>query len=283
MKTTLHPRWLKSVPFLAVHAACLAVFCTGVQAVDVGLCAFLYFIRMFGITGGYHRYFSHRTYKTSRVFQFCLAWLGCCAVQKGPLWWAAHHRHHHQFSDTENDPHSPLTKSVWWSHLGWILSPSSEATDFKAVRDLNKFPELRFLNVFHWIPGILLAVACYLINGWSGLVVGFFISTVLLYHGTFTVNSLCHLFGSRRYQTRDDSRNNALVAVITLGEGWHNNHHHYQNSTRQGFVWWEVDVAYYMIKALSWVGLVWDIKAPPKERLAPQPALQTATAATRNT
>jgi stearoyl-CoA desaturase (delta-9 desaturase) len=264
----LAPAWLKSVPFFAVHAACLAVFLTGMNTVDVVLCAFLYFIRMFGVTAGYHRYFSHKTYKTSRLFQFCLAWLGCSAMQKGPLWWAAHHRHHHKYSDTDLDPHSPVTKSVWWSHLGWVLSSKYDETEWKVVRDLSKLPELRLLNTFHWVPGIVLAALCFAIDGWSGLVVGFFISTVILYHGTFTVNSLCHLFGSRRYKTRDDSRNNPFVALITLGEGWHNNHHHCQNSTRQGFFWWEIDVAYYIIKALSWVGLVWDIKAPPKEKVA---------------
>jgi stearoyl-CoA desaturase (Delta-9 desaturase) len=277
LKVGLQPAWLKCVPFFAVHAACLAVFCTGVHSVDVILCAFLYFIRMFGVTGGYHRYFAHKTYKTSRVFQFCLACLGCSALQKGPLWWAAHHRHHHKYSDTENDPHSPLINSVWWSHVGWILSSKTEATEWKVIRDLSRFPELRFLNNLHWIPGVLVALACFLIGGWSGLVVGFFVSTVLLYHGTFTVNSLCHLFGTRRFATRDDSRNNPLVAVITLGEGWHNNHHHYQNSVRQGFFWWEIDVAYYMIKTMSWIGLVWDIKAPPsKAKLLATPTVQPA-------
>jgi stearoyl-CoA desaturase (Delta-9 desaturase) len=244
------------------------VLFTGVHTLDVVLCATLYFIRMFGVTAGYHRYFSHRTYKTSRPFQFVLACLGCSALQKGPLWWAAHHRHHHQFSDTDRDPHSPVAKSIWWSHLGWIMSTMHDATEWKTVRDLSKFAELRFLNSFHWIPGTILAALCFVVGGWSGLVVGFFISTVLLYHGTFTVNSLCHLFGTRRYPTNDDSRNNPLVAVITLGEGWHNNHHHYQNSTRQGFRWWEYDVAYYIIKVFSWVGLVWDIKKPPLKKLA---------------
>ena len=268
MKSFTIPAWLKSTPFLGVHLVCFAVLFTGVHTLDVVLCATLYFIRMFGVTAGYHRYFSHRTYKTSRPFQFVLACLGCSCLQKGPLWWAAHHRHHHQFSDTDRDPHSPVAKSIWWSHLGWIMSTMHDATDWKAVRDLSKYAELRFLNSFHWIPGMILAALCFVVGGWSGLVVGFFISTVLLYHGTFTVNSLCHLFGSRRYQTNDDSRNNPLVAVITLGEGWHNNHHHYQNCTRQGFRWWEIDVAYYIIKVFSWIGLVWDIKKPPLKKLA---------------
>jgi stearoyl-CoA desaturase (delta-9 desaturase) len=262
-----------------MHVASLTAIWLGATVSDVVLCIGLYYLRMFGITGGYHRYFAHKTYRTSRVFQFCLACLGCSALQKGPLWWAAHHRHHHKYSDTENDPHSPVVYSAWWSHLGWVLSTKFDATDWKVVRDLGKFRELRILNQFHWVPGIFVGIACYLIGGWSGLVVGFFISTVLLYHGTFTVNSLCHLFGSRRFQTRDDSRNNPFVAVITLGEGWHNNHHHFQNSVRQGFFWWEIDVAYYIIKCLSWVGLVWDIKRPPtKDKLLAHATAQPALA-----
>lgn len=264
----LLPNWLRSVPFISVHLVCLAAFATGVHAFDVLLCVALYVIRMFGITAGYHRYFSHRSYKTSRPFQFVLAWLGCCALQKGPLWWAAHHRHHHRYSDTENDPHSPRMNSVWWSHIGWVLSPAYSETHWKTIRDWLRFPELRWLNNLHWVPGILLGVLCYLLGGWSGLVIGFFVSTVLLYHGTFTVNSLCHIFGKRRYATTDDSRNNWFVALITLGEGWHNNHHYYQSSANQGFFWWELDVSYYVIRVLGWFGIVWDIRKPSPKALA---------------
>jgi stearoyl-CoA desaturase (delta-9 desaturase) len=200
-----------------MHLACLGAFFTGVSLRDLALCGACYLVRMFGITAGYHRYFSHRAYKTSRAFQFVLAWLGCSAAQKGPLWWAAHHRRHHRYSDTKEDLHSPHTTNFWWSHVGWILSERYMATDWQSVHDLSRYPELRWLNRNHWVPSIMLAGLCLLIGGWSGLVWGFFISTVLLYHAVFAVNSLCHIFGRRRYPTNDDSRNNLLVALFTLG------------------------------------------------------------------
>jgi stearoyl-CoA desaturase (delta-9 desaturase) len=259
--------WLKSVPFLSLHLACVSVLFTGVNTVALALCGAFYFVRMFGITAGYHRYFSHRSFKTSRPFQFLLAWLGCSAMQKGPLWWAAHHRHHHRYSDTPDDPHSPRTKSVWWSHIGWVLASDYEATNWQAIRDWSRFPELRWLNRHHWVPGILLATVCLLLGGWSGLAWGFFVSTVLLYHAVFAVNSLCHIFGRRRFATGDESRNNLFVALLTLGEGWHNNHHHYQSSANQGFFWWEIDVCYYLLKVLGFFGLVWGLRKPPAKVL----------------
>ena len=241
---------------------------TGMHTLDLLLCAACYGARMFGITAGYHRYFAHRSYKTSRPFQFVMACLGCSALQKGPLWWAAHHRHHHRHSDTTDDPHSPHARSIWWSHIGWVLSTQSEPTDHKAVRDWVRFPELRYLNRLHWLPGIALALVCWAVGGWSGLVWGFVVSTILLYHAVFAVNSVCHLLGRRRYPTNDQSRNNLFVALITLGEGWHNNHHYYQSSANQGFFWWEVDMSYYMIRALSWFGLVWGVRKPPRKVFA---------------
>jgi stearoyl-CoA desaturase (delta-9 desaturase) len=140
------------------------------------------------------------------------------------------------------------------------------------MRDFAKFPELRWLNRNHWIPGIALAVLCFAIGGWSCLVVSFFISTVILYHCTFFINSLAHVFGKRRYQTTDDSRNSLLLALLTLGEGWHNNHHHYQSSANQGFFWWEIDISYYIIKGFEKVGLVWDVRKPPRHKLLPESA-----------
>jgi stearoyl-CoA desaturase (Delta-9 desaturase) len=272
------------------------VFFTGVHTLDVVVCVMLYFIRMFGITAGYHRYFAHRAYKTTRWFQFVLAWLGCMAMQKGPLWWASHHRNHHKYSDTEQDTHSPHTGGgIWWSHIGWVLTDRFDETKWNDIHDFSRFPELRVMNALYWIPGILLGVFCWFLGGysmtmaslfdpsitdvgfsypraWSCLVVGFLISTVVLYHGVFTVNSLCHLFGSRRYETTDQSKNNWYVALITLGEGWHNNHHHYQSSANQGFYWWEVDVSYYIIKFLSVFGFVWDVRKPPRKFLQPAAA-----------
>jgi stearoyl-CoA desaturase (delta-9 desaturase) len=267
------PRWLNSLPFIGMHVACLSVFTTSVHTVDWIMCGVFYFVRMFGITAGYHRYFSHRSYKTSRPFQFVLAWIGCSALQKGPLWWAAHHRLHHKHSDTEPDVHSPVVYTFWQSHVGWIMDDKNDKTQWDVVPDWMKYPELVWLNRLHWVPGIVLGAVCfglsYLLGGtgWGGVAVGFILSTVLLYHMTFMINSLAHVFGSRRYETTDDSRNNFALALLTLGEGWHNNHHHYQSAARQGFFWWEVDLSYYTLKALSCVGLVWDLREPPKRLL----------------
>jgi stearoyl-CoA desaturase (delta-9 desaturase) len=259
--------WITSLPFLGVHTACLAAFWTGVSWKALVLCLALYMVRMFGITAGYHRYFSHRSYRTSRLFQFVLAWIGCSALQRGPLWWAAYHRHHHQYSDQQEDVHSPKLRGFWWAHLGWILCNRYDATPFEAIRDFSKYPELRWLNRYSALPGVLLAIGCLLAMGWQGLVWGFFVSTVLLYHGTFVVNSLCHVFGSVRYKTTDTSRNSALLALVTLGEGWHNNHHHYSTSARMGFFWWEVDFSYYALSLLSLLGIVWDMKKPSQRVL----------------
>ncbi len=259
--------FLKAFPFVFMHLACLGVFFVGVDTLSIFLCFAFYFLRMFGITAGYHRYFSHRSFKTSRGFQFFLAWLGCSAVQKGPLWWSAHHRRHHKHSDTPNDPHSPVQKGFWWSHIGWVFDSMFETCSYDNIRDFKKYPELRILDHLHWVPGICLAVFCFLVAGWSGVVWGFFISTMLLYHGVFTVNSICHLLGSRRYATRDDSRNNPVIALITLGEGWHNNHHHYQSSANQGFFWWEIDITFSILRFLSVFGFVWGIRTPPRKQL----------------
>lgn len=261
------PNWVGILAFALLHVACLTVWFTGTDPVALLLCAVCYLVRMFGITAGYHRYFAHRAFKTSRAFQFVLAWLGCSAMQKGPLWWVARHREHHLHADTREDPHSPLTRGVWWSHVGWILAPDYATTSWESVRDWSRYPELCWLNRHAWLPPVALAGLCFVAGGWSGLVWGFVISTVLSHHATFAVNSLCHLFGRRRYATPDASRNNLLVALLTLGEGWHNNHHHYQSSANQGFFWWEIDVSYYAIKLLQWIGLVWDVRQPPRKQL----------------
>src|ERR1700704_4117033 len=264
------------IQFLFMHLACLLVIWTGVSAVAVATCLALYVIRMFAITAGFHRLLAHRTYRTSRIFQFLMAFTGTASYQKGPLWWSAHHRRHHLHADTAKDLHSPLTHTLWRSHVGWFLSRNSQVTEWKLITNLSKYRDLRFLDRFYSLPPILLAVAVFLsglglqryapglgTTGWQMLVWGFFVSTVLLYHGTFTVNSLAHVFGTRRFATEDNSRNNFFVALITLGEGWHNNHHHYPTSERQGFFWWEYDVSHYTLKALSWLGIVWDLRAPP--------------------
>ncbi|HVX17307.1 MAG TPA: acyl-CoA desaturase [Acidimicrobiales bacterium] len=253
-----------SIPMIACHFVPLLAIFTGVTTKAVILCVALYFGRMFFITAGYHRYFAHRSYKTNRVFQFILAAGGATAAQKGPLWWAGHHRDHHRFSDTERDIHSPQ-KGFWWSHMGWILCDKYNTVDYEAkIKDFHQYPEIRWVEKHNgWFP-IGLAVLCTLIAGWSGLLIGFFLSTVLLWHGTFTVNSLNHVFGRRRYATTDTSRNSAILALWTMGEGWHNNHHYYAASARQGFFWWEYDISYYVLKALSLVGVVSDLKTPPR-------------------
>lgn len=269
--------WLGMVPFLLIHVACLGVLWVGWSWTAVWVAIGLYVIRMFAITAFYHRYFSHRTFKTSRWGQFIFAVLGNSAAQKGPLWWAAHHRDHHRYADKEGDIHSPHRQGIYWSHLGWITSRANFRTKLENVKDLARFPELRFLDRFDVLVPALLAAALfslgYVLNeasprlGTSGpqlLIWGFVISTVALFHGTFAINSLAHLIGRRRYQTTDESKNSFLLALITLGEGWHNNHHHFPAATRQGFYWWEVDITYYVLKLLSLLGIVWDMKGVPE-------------------
>jgi stearoyl-CoA desaturase (Delta-9 desaturase) len=250
------------IPFIVIHLAALGAFLSGVTWQAVVCCVVLFVVRMFAVTGGYHRYFSHRTYKTSRAFQFVLAVLAQSTAQKGALWWAAHHRQHHRLSDKPGDLHSPVIDGFWYSHVGWLFNGTGH-TDYSQIPDFAAFPELRFLNRHYLLPPIALGVATFLLLGWSGLFIGFFLSTVFTWHATFTINSLSHVFGKRRFATTDDSRNNWLLALLTLGEGWHNNHHRFPASARQGFYWWEVDITYYTLKALSWVGLVWDLRPVP--------------------
>lgn len=265
-RSETRPHLVKSIPFLLLHLAPLGMLWFPPSLADLAVCFGLYGVRMFFITGVYHRYFSHRSYTMGRVMQFLMAFGGTTCAQKGPLWWASHHRMHHKFSDTERDVHSPKD-GVWWSHVGWIVSSKYDETEWKWIKDFAKYPELRLLNTFHLVPPILLGIGVFLVGGWSMLFCGFFLSTVLLYHGTFSINSLMHVFGTRRYATKDTSRNSLLLALVTLGEGWHNNHHYYQSSTNQGFYWWEIDISYYVLRMLSWVGLVSGIRNPPKHVL----------------
>ena len=251
-----------TLSFWGVHLLCLAALALPFQISDVVLCIGLYYLRMFFITGGYHRYFSHRTYQTSRPFQFFIAFMAMTSSQKGVLWWGAHHRFHHQHSDQDQDVHSPK-KGFWWSHAGWIMSDLHEETDYSKIQDFAKYPELVWLNR-HWtVPAFMFALATYLLGGIHGFVWGGVISTVLLWHGTFTINSLSHVWGSRRYETTDTSRNNFILSMITLGEGWHNNHHRFPGTTRNGFFWWEIDITYYVLKIFSVLGLVWNLRPVP--------------------
>ncbi len=257
-----------AIPFVLVHLVCFGVLWTGVSAASISVAVALYLVRMWGITAGFHRYFSHRSYKTSRFMQFVLAFIGQSSAQRGVIWWSAIHRHHHLHSDTEEDVHSPRHMGFFHSHVGWIFRPMRAEADYSTTPDLTRFPELVWLDRFHLVPAIALAVGCFLLGGWEMLVVGFFCSTVVLYHCVFFINSLAHVVGSQRYLTGDDSRNNWWLALITLGEGWHNNHHHYQSATAQGWRWYEIDISYYVLKVMSWVGLVWDLRAPPERVLS---------------
>ena len=268
--------WMRCIPFIVLHAGCFGVIWVGASPVAVWAAVAFYFLRMFAVTGIYHRYFSHKSYSTSRVGQFLLALWGATTVQRGALWWAYHHRHHHQHSDEPEDAHSPHVHGFWWSHIGWITSRRNFPTDYSKIKDLAKFPELVWLNRFDTAVPLVFALSMFGLgsllaayaphlgtNGWQMLVWGFFISTTALFHGTACINSMAHLMGRRRFDTGDDSRNSFILAMITLGEGWHNNHHRYQSSTRNGFYWWEIDITYYGLKALSWTGFIWGLKPVP--------------------
>lgn len=270
--------WFRVAPFLMLHAACLLVLWVGWSWTAVAVAVFLLFLRVFALTAFYHRYFSHRAFKTSRAVQFAGALLGSSAAQRGPIWWAAHHRHHHRASDREDDIHSPRQQGFLWSHMLWFMTRENYGTNEKMVKDLLKFPELRWLDRFDFFAPALLAAATYAlgavleayaprlgVTGPQMLIWGFVISTIALYHTTFAINSLAHKYGDRPYDTNDDSRNNLWLALLTFGEGWHNNHHYYPNSARQGFLWWQIDISYYLLVMLSWVGLVWDLKPGPAE------------------
>jgi stearoyl-CoA desaturase (Delta-9 desaturase) len=268
--------WWRVLPFVALHIALFSLFWVGWSPFAVMFALLMYVVRMFAVTGFYHRYFAHKTFQTSRIAQFLFALVGATAVQRGPLWWAAHHRSHHVHADQPQDIHSPHQHGLLWSHLGWFLSHANFKTQVDRVRELTRFKELCWLDRFDSLVPIALAFGLFGLgellrqyasalqtNGWQLLVWGFVVSTIALYHATFCVNSLAHVWGSRRYATRDHSRNNLLIAIFTLGEGWHNNHHHFPGSAKQGFYWWEIDFTYYGLKVLEAMGLIWNLKQVP--------------------
>lgn len=269
---------VRGIPFVGLHLACLGVIWVSWSWFAVLFALGFYFIRMFAITGFYHRYFSHKTFKANRFWQFMFALLGSACVQRGPLWWAAHHRHHHRYSDQKNDIHSPVQRGFWWSHMGWITCDYSFKTRYENIKDFAKFPELVFLNRFDMIAPVLTGVIVFFIgyflgiffpqlgtNGSQLLIWGFFISSTVLFHCTVFINSLAHVWGNRRFNTTDTSRNNFFLALVTLGEGWHNNHHYYPATARQGFYWWEIDITYYILKTLSFMGIIYDLKPLPEK------------------
>ena len=268
--------WVRTLPFIALNLSCLLVIWAGFSWVAFDVALGLYFLRVFSIGAFYHRYFSHRTFKTNRFWQLIFAILGLSAAQRGPLWWAAHHRRHHTCSDQASDAHSPLHHGFWWSHLGWFMSEKNYYYNPERIQDLAKFPELVFLDRFDNMVPLLLGVLLFAVGavlqhkmpslGTSGLqmfVWGFSISTIAVFHTTVSINSLSHQFGRRRYQTTDTSRNNIFLAILTLGEGWHNNHHHYPAAARQGFFWWEIDITYYCLKLLEKIHIVSDVRGVP--------------------
>ncbi|MEP6632622.1 MAG: acyl-CoA desaturase [Luteimonas sp.] len=270
--------WLRVAPFIGLHLACLGVLWVGVSATALWVALGSYALRMFAITAFYHRYFSHKSFRTSRAMQFVFGLLGASCVQRGPLWWAAHHRHHHRHADTALDVHSPRHLGFLRSHMGWFMTRGAFRTDETAVPDLARYPELRWLDRYDIVVPVLYAAGLYALGaylersapqlGTSGpqlLVWGFFVSTIVLFHIAVTINSIAHQWGTRRYETRDDSRNNALLALLTFGEGWHNNHHHFPGAARQGVRWWEIDLSYYGLRLLSLLGLVWELKPMPAQ------------------
>ena len=251
--------------FALIHVVGLVgPFFVGVSVQSWIVCAALYVVHMFFVTAAYHRYFSHRTFQTSRAFQLVMAWMAQSTGQRGVIWWARNHRHHHRYSDTTDDIHSPVQTGFAQSHVGWIFDESIQSTA-RTVSDLERFPELVWLDK-HWlVPPVVNGLILFAATDLQTSISGFFLSMVLVWHGTFTINSLCHVWGWRRYATTDTSRNNLWLALITLGEGWHNNHHHYMRSTRQGFFPGEIDITYMVLRAMAAVGLVWDLREPPAE------------------
>jgi stearoyl-CoA desaturase (delta-9 desaturase) len=257
--------------FAVFHLLGVAAIWTGISRAALALCFGVYAFQVLAVTVGYHRYFSHRSFKTGRVMQVFLAFCAQTSFQKGVLWWAAHHRYHHRHSDKDDDLHSPR-HGLWWSYAGWIFDDAATKTDVEQVKDLARYPELRVLDRHWYLPGIVLAIGCYAVAGWSGLVVGFVWGTILSHHATFANNCFAHVFGTRPFETEDLSRNNWFLALITLGEGWHNNHHRYPGSARNGFLWWEIDLTFYVLSLMKTLGLIWDLRSPPEELLAQRTA-----------
>ncbi len=250
-------------PLLAVHLALFTLPVVAPTILAVVLAAVVSRIAGLGVTVGLHRGLTHRSFRTGRVVQFLLAAAGCTALQKGPLWWAAHHRLHHAHSDRPGDPHSPVVGSLWHGHMGWLFASDLMYPDPRLVRDLSKYPELVWLDRLWMLPGLLLAAGCYLVAGWAGVVWGFCLGSVLVFQVTFAVNSIGHRWGKRRFDTAEGSRNNLVLGYLAMGDGWHNNHHRAPTSARHGLAWYEFDMTYRMIRLLAWLGLAWDVKEPP--------------------
>ncbi len=268
--TTRHGKIrIENLPFLLFHLTPVAAFFVDFRWSLIGVAAFMYFLRMFAITGFYHRYFSHRGFTVrNRFVQFCMALLGTMCIQQGPLWWASHHRHHHKYSDQDEDMHSPIRQGFWQSHVLWIFTVQDHPHyKQKELKDFKDFPEIQWLDRWYMAGPVIAGIALFLIGGLPWLVWGLGISTVFLWHGTFTINSLSHVYGNQRYVTGDTSRNNWLLAFVTLGEGWHNNHHAYQGGAKAGFYPHEIDITYYLLKVMQLCGLITHMGRPPQRVL----------------
>jgi stearoyl-CoA desaturase (Delta-9 desaturase) len=255
------------VIFWLVQASALLVFAVPFSWGYLALWAGSHFVRAVGLTLAFHRYYAHRAFQMNRVARFVCTFIGVAAMQKGPLWWAGHHVYHHKFADRDGDPHSPKVSGFYYAHIGWFLNDQKHKKidpSNPVVRDFSKYPEVRLLDEYYFVPPLLLGLAMYAIGGFPWLVWGFCLPTMTLAHATFAINTINHLYGSRRFETRDESRNNALTALFAAGEGWHNNHHRYQRSARNGFYWWEFDLTYYVILAMRAVGLAWDVQQVPE-------------------
>ena len=273
--------WARILPFVVLHISVIAVFWVGWSPISIAFAVFFYIIRMFGITAFYHRYFSHKTFKTSRTAQFIFAIIGASATQRGPLWWASNHRHHHVHSDKATDIHSPKQTGFLWSHMGWFLSKKNFKTNFERIQDFAKYPELKWIDRFDVVIPLIFALSTFFLgfflnrlfpsletHAWQMFVWAYIISTIFVFHGTFVINSLAHVIGKRRFNTRDESKNSFILALITFGEGWHNNHHKFPGSAKQGLHWWEIDLSYYGLLLLEKLGIIWDVnKGPDKDQI----------------
>ena len=261
------PSIIQIIIFWTVQASAASVFLVPFSWSLVLLWAVSHFLRAIGLTLTFHRYLAHRAFQMNRGVRFVWAFIGTCAMQKGPIWWAGHHVNHHKFADREGDPHSPMVSGVYYAHIGWFLNDTKHdqlEPNNPVLRDFSKYWELAMLERFHFVPPIMLAVAMYLIGGAPWLVWGFCLPTMTLAHATFAINTVNHMFGSRRFDTIDESRNNAVTAIFAAGEGWHNNHHRFQRAARNGFYWWEFDPTWYVIRAMAAVGLAWDLQQVPE-------------------
>jgi stearoyl-CoA desaturase (delta-9 desaturase) len=231
----------------------------------------------FGISLGYHRLHTHRGFKTSKAFEYFLAICGTLTLEGGPMFWVATHRQHHQLSDQEGDPHSPRDGG-FWAHMGWILFGDTHHNNTelmgKYAPDLGREPFYRWLNTYHYLPLTTLGLILLAVGGWSMVLWGIFLRVIVGLHATWLVNSATHMWGSRRFETRDDSRNSWWVALLTFGEGWHNNHHAHPVSARHGLAWYEFDISWITLRILNAFGIVRDLKVAKVRQ--PLPAEEAA-------